>query len=127
MSEVDDWLGVPIKEYVGTLRQNAKSFSLIWSDPEVVSKYPQKWIAAFDGKVQLVEDDVDALLRGLEERNIPRGHAVIEYVEVDPRTLILNVERRIRDCSREALHTRMDPYTSSFSTRNDMVSRRHGR
>ena len=101
MSEVDDWLGVPINEYVGTLRQNAKSFNSIWSDPEVVSKYPQKWIAAFDGQVQLVEDDVDALLRGLEERNVPRGHAVIEYVEVDPRTLSLNVERRMRECSRK--------------------------
>ncbi len=127
MSEVDDWLGVSINDYVSTVRQNAKSFDVIWSDPELVRKYPQKWIAAFDGKVQLVEDDVNELLRKLVERNVPRGHAVIEYVEVNPRTLSLHVKRRIQDHTRKAVYSRTDSHYSSFGSRNDLVSCGHSR
>ncbi|MCY4128218.1 MAG: hypothetical protein OXG15_03120 [Gammaproteobacteria bacterium] len=127
MSEIDDWVGVPIEEFVDTLHQNAKSFDAIWSDPDLVSKYPQKWVAAFEGKIQIVEDNLDSLLRSLDESNVPRGHAVIEYVEVNPRTLIVNVERRLQDISRTTLYSRMGAPPTSISTRNDLVSGRHGR
>lgn len=115
MSEGDDWVGVPVKEFFDTLRKNVKSFDVIWSDPDLVSKYPQKWIAAFDGKVQLVEEDLESLLQSLKEHDVPRGQAVIEFVEENPRTLILNVNRRLQDLSREAIYAGMDTHTSSRS------------
>ena len=93
MEKIEDWLGVSYEEYVRAMEESTRSHNAIWSDPDIVTKYPDKWIAAFDGKVQLVADDMETLLRELDERKIPRNHAAIEYIEVEPRTLILNVKR----------------------------------
>ncbi len=91
MSEIDEWLGVSAQEIEAAFAQSARSFEAISSESDLVEKYPQKWIAVFDGSVQVVDEDLESLLIKLDELAIPRNQSLIKFVEAEPRTLILNV------------------------------------
>ena len=45
--------------------------------------YPDKFAAMAPGGVLVIGDDMDEILRGLDEKRVPRGRAVIEFLDVE--------------------------------------------
>lgn len=53
------------------------------------AEYPKRWIAVYGGKVQADADSLDHLLARLDALKIPRGKAVIRYMNQNMRRMIL--------------------------------------
>ena len=45
--------------------------------------YPDKFAAMAPGGVLVIGDDMDEILRGLNEKGVPRGAAVVRFLDVE--------------------------------------------
>ena len=54
-----------------------------------IAKYPKRWIAIYDGKVQADERSLKQLLVKVDELNLPREEVVVRYVDRNLRRMIL--------------------------------------
>ena len=87
--EAKEWLGDLPENAANDLRDFARSSELLSSGRDLAEKYPQKWIAVYDGEVRAVADELDALLDELDSLDVPRSSTVVRDMEKEPRTLIL--------------------------------------
>ena len=72
------------------LQQFRKDVNLLSSRYRDFSgEYPKRWIAVYGGKVQADADSLDHLLARLDALKIPRGKAVIRYMNQSMRRMIL--------------------------------------
>lgn len=58
---------------------------------ELLARYPEQWVAIFNGEVAAADPDVDRLLELLEERHIPKEKAFVERVTDRDDLLILSL------------------------------------
>ena len=56
---------------------------------ELLNRYPEQWIAIFNQEVVGAGADFERLLAEIEERGIPVGRALVEYLTRDEELLIL--------------------------------------
>ena len=56
---------------------------------ELLERYPEEWVAIFDGRVVGNSHDVRQLLQCLEERGVPIEKAVLRHLTVKEDVLIL--------------------------------------
>ena len=54
---------------------------------ELITQYPDQWIAVYDGEVIAVANDIPTLIASIPEEQ--RGSIVVKFMDTDPRTLIL--------------------------------------
>lgn len=66
-----------------------QSMGFLLNDRTLMDRYPDKWVSVWQGEVQAAEDDLDALLKVLDKKNVPRSEAAIRFIEAEPQTLIL--------------------------------------
>ena len=52
-------------------------------------QYPDKFVAMAPGDVLVVGDTLDEVRRGLDEKGIARGEAIIEFLDVDSGPLVV--------------------------------------
>ena len=52
-------------------------------------QYPDKFAAMAPGDVLVVGDTLDEVIRGLREKGVPRGKAVIEFLDVNSGPLVV--------------------------------------
>ena len=45
--------------------------------------YPDKFAAMAPGGVLVIGDDMEEILRGLDQKGVPRGRAVVEFLDVE--------------------------------------------
>ena len=57
--------------------------------PELLERHPNKWVAMADGEVVVVADSMTDLLKVVDDRGIPRTGLVVEYLDTEPRNMIL--------------------------------------
>ena len=55
----------------------------------LIGKYEQQWVAVYRANVRATSHDLMRLLRDLDERDIPREHAIIRFIDRNERTMIL--------------------------------------
>lgn len=55
----------------------------------LIAKYPKRWVAIYDGKVQADAMSLKQLLMTMDEQGLPRQEAVIRYVDRNLRRMIL--------------------------------------
>lgn len=55
----------------------------------LIAKYPNQWIAVYQGDVRATADTLEALLDELKKRSIPADKAIVRYIEDNPRIMIL--------------------------------------
>ena len=72
------------------LRDFRRTAMLLSSEgPRMVDLYPHQWVALYAGEVKAHADNYEAVLDEIDRQNIPRGRAIIRYIDPNPRTLIL--------------------------------------
>lgn len=57
--------------------------------PELTKKYPNKWAAMSDGDISVVSDSLENILAEIAEKGISRTDAVIEFLDTEPKSIIL--------------------------------------
>ena len=72
------------------LKRFSKSASLFSSQQNnLITKYPKQWVAVFDGKVVANAKTLDEVLAELLRQGVPKGEAMIRYLERQRRKFIL--------------------------------------
>ena len=56
---------------------------------QLTEKYPNKWIAMYNGEIGVIADSLEYLLEEMDRLGIPRKEAVIEFMDTERRTMIL--------------------------------------
>lgn len=56
---------------------------------QLIERYPNRWIAVYDGKVRAHARTLNALISKIERQGFPRDHVIIRYIDRSERTLIL--------------------------------------
>lgn len=62
---------------------------------ELVSKHPNKWIAVYKRQVQGVDSDLTNLLKILDQKSLPRGQTVVEFLSTEKKLLIIPTNQTI--------------------------------
>jgi hypothetical protein len=57
--------------------------------PRLVDKYPNQWVAVYDGKVAAHASTLPAILGKIKRKRIPQAHTIVRYIEKNKRTMIL--------------------------------------
>lgn len=58
-------------------------------NPRLISRYPKKWVAIYDGEVQAQAKSLSALMTQLERKGLPREDVIVRFIEKDDRVMIL--------------------------------------
>ena len=56
---------------------------------ELTQKYPNKWVAFYNGKVELTADTLDDLLIMVDRDGIPRDKTITQYLGTKKITMVL--------------------------------------
>lgn len=56
---------------------------------ELVSKHPNRWVAVYKRQVQAVDSDLKNLLKTLDQKGLPRGQTVVEFLSTERKLLIV--------------------------------------
>ncbi len=84
-----NWLGAHPRDVARSLLDFTRSSDLLSNDQELVGKYEQKWVGVYHGEVKAAEDDLDTLLKVLDNQNVSRSDTIVRFIEKEQRTLIL--------------------------------------
>jgi hypothetical protein len=68
-------------------RKAAQAFSS--EHPRLIDKYPNQWVAVYDGKVAAHASTLPAILGKIKRKRIPQAHTIVRYIEKNKRTMIL--------------------------------------
>ena len=71
-----------LREYTGRVEQMEAQ------RPSLVKRFPDKWVAMSDGDL-VVADSLKEALSCLDEKEIPRTGAVIEFMDTRKRNMVL--------------------------------------
>ena len=63
-----NWLGAHPRDVARSLLDFTRSSDLLSNDQELVGKYEQKWVGVYHGEVKAAEDDLDTLLKVLDNQ-----------------------------------------------------------
>lgn len=76
----------------------ASAMRLSSRHPRMIERYPNQWIALHSGRVRAQDDSLHGLLKSVDKQGIPRGQAIVRFIDDQPRTMILcrNAKRQIR-------------------------------
>ena len=56
---------------------------------QLTKKYPNKWIAMYNGEVAATADSLENLLKEMDRLGIPREESIVKFMDTERRTLIL--------------------------------------
>lgn len=56
---------------------------------QLTEKYPNKWIAVYNGEVGAIAESIEDLLEEMDRLGIPRKGAVIDFMDTERRTMTL--------------------------------------
>lgn len=87
--EILELIGDPehLEKELEEFRTNARVLSA--EQGRLISRYPQRWVAVYEGDVAADAPTLADLIRQIDERGLPRGHVIVRYIDKHPRTLIL--------------------------------------
>lgn len=57
--------------------------------PDLMEKYPDKWVAMADGEIVAIAVSLEDILEELDKLKLGRAGAVVEYLNTHPRSMIL--------------------------------------
>jgi hypothetical protein len=88
-TKVLEMLGDP-KKVDRELRAFGKDARILSSKRKhLLQQYPQQWIAIYDGEVAAQARTLPVLVETLRRLGIPRGRAIVRYINNNPRKMIL--------------------------------------
>ena len=57
--------------------------------PELLKQHPGKWVVMHEGDIAIVADSLEGALEEVDRLELPRGEAVIEFLDPKPKSMIL--------------------------------------
>ena len=57
--------------------------------PRLIDRYEKQWVAVYQDKVLAHATSFDAVIREIDQGNVPRRHVLIRFIEKNQRTMIL--------------------------------------
>lgn len=63
--------------------------ALLSQESKLMKRYPQEWVAFYDGRLRAHDKSLDAVLEMLDAKGLPRGETLVEFLETEPRNLIV--------------------------------------
>ena len=89
-TEVEDQFGVPSKEIAKNILIYSQSADFL-DDRDIALEYEGKWVGAYLEEIIAVADDLDTLLKKIDDLKISRALTAVEFFEPanDKRILIL--------------------------------------
>ena len=57
--------------------------------PRLINRYPKKWVAVYDGKVQAQGRTLSALFATIKRKGLPREDVIVRFIDRDERIMIL--------------------------------------
>ncbi|MYF09583.1 MAG: hypothetical protein F4171_10740 [Gammaproteobacteria bacterium] len=89
-AQTEEWFGEDPEKIACGLKSFETSCAKLSSDrPRLLEKYPDQWIGIHSGQVRAADEDLDTVLRTLDEQGVPRSSTVLRFIEKEPETLIL--------------------------------------
>jgi len=86
---LDEIIGEP-DELVRELTAYAEDAMIFSSEREhLIAKYEKQWVGVYGGAVRASARQLSTLLRRLDQQDIPRGRAIVRYIDRNERTMIL--------------------------------------
>lgn len=55
----------------------------------LLQQYSKKWIAVYGGKIAAQAATLPSLVKRMEQLGIPRGRAIVRFIDKNPRKMIL--------------------------------------
>lgn len=88
-AQVLQMLGDPkqVDSELATFRKDARVLSS--KRERLLRKYPQQWIAVYEGQVAAHATTLADLISMMRDLGIPRGRAVVRFITSNPRKMIL--------------------------------------
>lgn len=72
------------------IREFAEAAKVLSSDhPRLIDEHPLHWVGVYQGRVAASAKSLDSLMKRLDEEGIPRGKAIVRFIDSEERTLIL--------------------------------------
>ena len=90
VSEILELMNEPPASTADSLRAFEKSASLLsQSEPRLIDRYADHWVALAQGKVVAQAKSLKAVLEAIDRQGISRSDVVVRFIEPKERTLIL--------------------------------------
>ena len=83
-----EYLDQNINEIERTLSLFQES-AQIFSSPDLIGKYENKWVAAHDGEIVAVAETMDALLCVMGSKGVPANKSMVRHIDRELKTFIL--------------------------------------
>jgi hypothetical protein len=86
---IEELLGDPDENYreIQAFSEDVRAMAQMWA--KLVARYPGKFIAFYQGRVQASSSDMKRLFTRMDSLGVPRAHAVVRFIEAEPGNLIL--------------------------------------
>ena len=68
-------------------REDGDYLNSIW--PQMRKKYPDSYVAAYKGAIVATHKTLKGVLKEMDDKSVPKNHAVLRYASKKPRRLIL--------------------------------------
>lgn len=81
--EVRPGPGAPSPAQLAQSRHDFLVSDRLLLSPEQMMEYSDHWVAAYRGKVELVDEDFDSLMDHLKARGLPLGSVAVRFIEKD--------------------------------------------
>jgi hypothetical protein len=63
--------------------------ALLFSSPELINKFENKWVAAHDGEVVAVADTIDSLITMMLSKGVSPQESMVRHIDREQKTFIL--------------------------------------
>lgn len=87
-AEIEAIIGDP-KQVDAELQKYRKDTRVLSRRLNLVSKYPKRWIAVYDGEVRADSLDLNQLMDKIDDLGLPRDRVVVRFVDRNLRRMIL--------------------------------------
>jgi len=85
-----EYLGDTPKNVARDLRAFSRTGQFLSSNERrLLKKYPDQWVALYDGKVRASAESFDEVISKLEQQQVPPNQSIIWYMDTSGRKLIL--------------------------------------
>jgi hypothetical protein len=85
-----EYLGASPKKLHRDLRAFSRTGEFFASNERrLLKKYPEQWVALYDGKVRASAKSLDEVISQLEQQDVPPNESLIWYMDTSGRKLIL--------------------------------------
>ena len=89
LAEMLELIGDP-DELAREMEKYREDWTAFWQiEPQLLKKYPKKWIVFYDGKLRAVGSSLPSVLEKADALGLPRGAILAQYLDPNPPTLIL--------------------------------------